>query len=108
MSELDMFLEDVGQFRKYWPEKTKSWRLSKVRMLVRTYIEAGAEREVNLSHDMRTRTIQRALGTDTPLDLFDECAIEVEKLLRQGAWPIFLKEQRKMGKKGNVVVQSAV
>jgi hypothetical protein len=90
-----MFLEDVAQFRFYSTEKGMSWKKNKSQLLVKLYIQLNSEREVNISHDMRDRIFLRAKYC--PSDLFDEAAVavEVETMLREGTWIMFIKDQRR-------------
>jgi hypothetical protein len=96
------FVEDVKMYKSLYYEKAESWRLSKFKYLIETYIASGSRMEVNISHTMKLeilRAYDQAKHGKVNKDLFvvlDEALKEVEQMIHNGAWTEYLfKRKRK-------------
>jgi len=99
ITESLQFIEDVKTFQKFFFEKAESWRVSKFKSLVETYILSGSRMEVNISFAMRskmTNLYDNAQSHSRELhNAFDEAAKEVERMIHNGAWTEFLVKRSK-------------
>jgi hypothetical protein len=86
------FISDVKTYKSLYYEKAESWRQSKFRNLIETYIVSGSRMEVNISYDMKVQIIKtsdqlkRGKGGIDLFDSFDEASKEVERMVHNGAW----------------------
>ncbi|KAH9251145.1 hypothetical protein BASA81_011044 [Batrachochytrium salamandrivorans] len=99
VSESVQFLDDVAQFKHLYYDKPESWRAQKVRILVRNYIMAGSDLEVNISSAARGLIIERALGgrigggASESFDLFDVAVVQVRDMVQNGVWRDFVRNR---------------
>jgi len=90
------FMRDVRAFKQAFYDKTDMWRLHRVKQLVETYIRHNALMEINISHDIRKRIIDRFGGitaTSSLIDLytlFDEAFTDVGSSILFGLWQSFI------------------
>jgi hypothetical protein len=53
ISESILFLDDAETFKRLFFEKGETWRTAKARLLVKRYIEPGADLQINFGDGMR-------------------------------------------------------
>lgn len=95
------FLQDVASFKQYFREKALSWRLSKIRILVDTYIKFEVSQEVNISAATRLEILKKVASLDKSnealefLTLFDHSYDDVNQMITNDVWIEFwLKRAR--------------
>jgi hypothetical protein len=98
-SESLQFLDDTEAFAAYFYEKADSWKLSKFKGLVKTYVLPGSRLEINISHRARQRIVNlyekdpslMSAESYKPLfETFNEARQEVYEMVSQGPWREFL------------------
>ena len=91
------FLEDIETYKRFFFEKAESWRETKFKALVETYILSGSKMEVNLSFAMRTKILhlyENLSGKSREcFEIFDQAVKEVEQLIHDGAWTEYLMKK---------------
>jgi hypothetical protein len=96
------FLQDLLVYKQLFYEKSPSWRKSKTRLLLETYIEEGSIMEINISFSCRQQIKSNISKDQYSSDVFDEAETEVEGMLVNGAW----KDYRIIGKGSAIVAKT--
>ena len=97
-----LFLNDVREFRKQYPEKNVAWHRNKTRKIINAYINIGSPLEININSDVRSKIIKTNLSNKNNIDyliLFNEAYEEVISMISSGTYVDFQTEKRKKEKK---------
>jgi hypothetical protein len=92
------FLQDTVMWKRLFFEKSAHWRKQKARILLDTYILPGSPMEVNISFNVRMASINAASaftdeGGGVDNKMFDRAVGEIEVMLSQGAWMMFVLDR---------------
>ena len=99
------FLEDISSYKQFFYDKADNWKLSKFNSLVEKYIKPGANYEVNISYSARLRILKlyeeegKGNQVNELYKIFDKVSEEVETILTNGAWRMFILNRMKNAKK---------
>lgn len=81
ITESVQFIEIVCEFKRHFYTNTNTWRTSKIKLLLRTYIVVSSTLEVNISHRGKEQILKRwqqQRGIDiSAFDMFDQAFDEV-------------------------------
>lgn len=86
------FLDDLSSFKSYFFDKSETWRVSKVKFLMNTYVNLGSPQEVNVSDHARQQSIllgERNKHNQDGFHIFDKVFEEVKQMVQLGPWADF-------------------
>ena len=87
------FLQDSDIWKKLFIDKAESWRKSKAKIIMETYIYVGSPLQINISSIERER-VEKAFNEPVIREnLFDPAIQSIANLLKQGALMHFLKRR---------------
>lgn len=115
VTESLQFMEDVAAYKQFFYDKAETWRMSKFKSLVETYVQPGSRLEINVSYGARNKIIavydrlfpparsQRSSAAvvttvtrgaiDELFDVFGDSLKEVEEMINHGVWLEFMRRR---------------
>jgi len=113
VTESLQFLEDIHTYRTLYYEKAETWRMSKFKNLVESYILPGSRLEINISYAQRKKIIDtyeqakklsKFASSEDGFKVFDGSYDDVNQMITNGVWMEFLVQRNRKNRRASRAV----